>query len=256
MKKKILLILLILCNYVSAQKLENVKKINYLSVDPFENVYLCYPEKITKIQKKDGKKIDFHFSDYGQLTKIITKNPLRITLFFKESQKIIFLDKNLNKLNQEIRIQTINSNIISDIDTHSNLVILLSQNSSEICIYDIKKTKIIDCNNNLNIGNHHLKLFYHKGFIMITNNSEILYLNENLIENKKLKLRNYDRLFFNNNNVYIIIKNKLYKTSPENFNEFSFLKNLNKNDLIFIQNNFLFEIKNDFLWIDNLTTIE
>ena len=255
MKKKILLILLILCNYVTAQKLENVKKINYLSVDPFENVYLCYPEKITKIQKKDGK-LDFHFSDYGQLTKIITKNPLRTTLFFKESQKIIFLDKNLNKLNQEIRIQTIHSNIISDIDTHSNLVILLSQNSSEICIYDIKKTKIIDCNNNLNIGNHHLKLFYHKGFIMITNKSEILYLNENLIENKKLKLRNYDRLFFNNNNVYIIIKNKLYKTSLENFNEFSFLKNLNKNDLIFIQNNFLFEIKNDFLWIDNLTTLE
>ena len=41
---------------------------------------------------------------------------------------------------------------------------------------------------------------------MITNKSEILYLNENLIENKKLKFRNYDRLFFNNNNVYIIIK--------------------------------------------------
>ena len=256
MTKKILLILLILSNYVTAQKLENVKKINYLSVDPFENVYLCYPEKITKIQKKDGKKLDFYFSDYGQLTKIITKNPLRTTLFFKESQKIIFLDKNLNKLNQEIMIHAIHNSIISDIETHSNLVILFSKNSSEICSYDIKKTKIIDCNNNLNIDNHYVKLFYHKGSIMITNNSEILYLNDNLIENKKLKFSNYDRLFFNNNNVYLIIKNKLYKTTLENFNEFSFLKNLNKNDLIFIQNNFLFEIKNDFLWIENLTTFE
>ena len=256
MKKKILLILLILSNYVSAQKLENVKKINYLSVDPFENVYLCYPEKITKIQKKDGKKLDFHFSDYGQLTKIITKNPLRTTLFFKESQKIIFLDKNLNKLYQEIRINTIHNNIISDIETHSNLVLLFSQNSNEICNYDIKKSKIIDCNNNLNIDNHHIKLFYHKGSIMITNNSEILYLNDNLIENKKLKFSNYDRLFFNNNNVYLIFKNILYTSKLESFNEFSFLKNLNKNDLIFIQNNFLFEIKNDFLWVENLSTLE
>ena len=173
-------------------------------------------------KKKDGKKLDFYFSDYGQLTKIITKNPLRTTLFFKESQKIIFLDKNLNKLNQEIRIQTIHNSIISDIDTHSNLILLLSQNSDEICSYDIKKTKIIDCNNNLNIDNHHVKLFYHKGSIMITNKSEILYLNDNLIENKKLKLSNYDRLFFNNNNVYLIIKNRLYKYNLEDFNEFSF----------------------------------
>lgn len=256
MKKEILLILLILCNHVTAQKLENFNKINYLSVDPFENVYLCYPEKITKIQKKDGKKLDFYFSDYGQLTKIITKNPLRTTLFFKESQKIIFLDKNLSKLNKEIKIQTIHNNIISDIDTHSNLVLLFSKNSSEICSYDIKKTKIIDCNKNLNIDNHNAKLFFHKGSIMIINNSEILYLNDKLIENEKLKLSTFDRLFFNNNNVYLIIKNKLYKSTIDNFNEFSFLKNLNKNDLIFIQNNFLFEIKNDFLWKENLTTLE
>ena len=256
MKKKIILILLILCNHVIAQKLENFKKINYLSVDPFENVYLCYPEKITKIQKKDGKKLDFYFSDYGQLTKIITKNPLRTTLFFKESQKIIFLDKNLSKLNKEIKIQTIHNNIISDIETHSNLVLLFSKNSSEICSYDIKKTKIIDCNKNLNIDNHNAKLFFHKGSIMIINNSEILYLNDKLIENEKLKLSTFDRLFFNNNNVYLIIKNKLYKSTIDNFNEFSFLKNLIKNDLIFIQNNFLFEIKNDFLWKENLTTLE
>ena len=91
---------------------------------------------------------------------------------------------------------------------------------------------------------------------MITNNSEILYLNDNLIEDKKIKLSKYDRLFFNNNNVYLIIKNRLYKSNLENFNELSYLKNLNKNDLIFIQNNFLFEIKNDFLWIEKLTTLE
>ena len=131
-----------------------------------------------------------------------------------------------------------------------------SKNSSEICSYDIKKTKIIDCNKNLNIDNHNAKLFFHKGTIMIINNSEILYLNDKLIENEKLKLSTFDRLFFNNNNVYLIIKNKLYKSTIDNFNEFSFLKNLNKNDLIFIQNNFLFEIKNDFLWKENLTTLE
>ena len=91
---------------------------------------------------------------------------------------------------------------------------------------------------------------------MITNNSEILYLNDNLIENKKLKFGNYDKLFFNNNNVYLIFKNILYTSKLESFNEFSFLKNLNKNDLIFIQNNFLFEIKNDFLWVENLSTLE
>ena len=49
---------------------------------------------------------------------------------------------------------------------------------------------------------------------MITNNSEILYLNDNLIEDEKIKLSKYDRLFFNNNNVYLIIKNKLYKSTP------------------------------------------
>ena len=173
---KIFVFLFLIFNFtIESQDSQDTKGTLKISVDPLENIFLCKKNKIIKVRKHDNQILEYNFSEYGDLTKIITKNPLRTTLFFQESQTIIFLDKNLNKLNLELKAQNIQNNIISDVETHSYLLFLLSEKSNEICIYDFKKLKIINCNSNIKITkNEYFKLFLNKENIVILNNEKIV----------------------------------------------------------------------------------
>ena len=254
MKKNLLFIFLIFHLTSISQEINDVKKITQISIDQFENIFLCEEKKIIKFSKLEKKRLEYEFSKFGQLTKIITTNPLRTTLFFKESQTIIFLDKNLNKLNLELKTQNIQSNIISDIETHSNLVFLLSEKNNEVCIYDLKKMKIKDCNNKLDIKkNKYLKLFLNKENIVLLNSEQALMLDEYLIPQNTYKINNCEKIFFNNNSIYFKIQNKLYKSDTLNVDNAYFIKNLPENKLLYIQNNILFEWKNNFLKEEKLT---
>jgi len=253
--KKIFLVIFLLFHLTStSQKINNLKTILDISIDPFENIFLCEEKKIIKVRKSDKKRLEYDFSKFGQLTKIITTNPLRTTLFFEESQTIIFLDKNLNKLNTELKTQNIQNNLISDIATYSNSIVFLSEKNNEICIYDLNKFKIINCNKNLEIKkNKYLKLFLNRENVVLLNNEEILILDENLIQKTISKIKNCDKIFFNNNSVYLKIKNKLYKSSTMYIPNPFFVKDLPKNNLLYVQNNILFEWKDDFLWQEKLS---
>tara|TARA_S200000501_G_scaffold376709_1_gene432530 strand:+ start:1385 stop:2152 length:768 start_codon:yes stop_codon:yes gene_type:complete len=254
MKKLILFIFCSLNFSASSQDIKNINELENLSVDPFEYIYLCEKNKIIKIENTNKKRLEYDFSKFGQLTKLITSNPLRTTLFFEESQTIIFLDKNLNKLNIELKFQNFQNNIISDIAIHSNLIFLLSEKNQEICTYDFKKNKITNCNRKIEIDkNMYLKVFYNQGFIILINNEEGLILDENLIFKTRIKLKNCTDLFFNNDSVYLNVENKLYKSSIMNMNEHVFIKNLPENNLFFVQNNFLFGLQNSFFWQEKLT---
>jgi len=254
MKKIFLHIFLFLNLTTHSQESGNIKKIVSINVDPLENVFLCEEKKIIKINKSNNERLEYEFSHYGKLKKLITKNPFRTTVFFKESQTIIFLDKNLNKLNLELKLQNIQSNIISDIEAHSNLIYLLSEKSKTICVYDLKKFKIIHCNSQIDIiKNRYLKLFLNKGTILLLNDKEILVLNENLITQKKEKLENCEALFFNKDSLYLIIKNKLFKSSIIDLNNLTFIKPVPKNNLLYIEKNMLFGIKNNFFWEEELS---
>ncbi len=253
--KKILFFTFFIFHLTSlSQEFNNLKKFEIISVDQFENVFFCEEKKIIKIRKFDKKRLEYDFSPFGQLTKIITTNPLRTTLFFEESQRIIFLDKNLNKLNTELKIQNIQNNIISDIETHSNLIFLLSQKNNEVCIYDLKKFKITNCNKKLEIQkNKYLKLFLNKENLILLNNEQIIVLDENLTPKSTYKIENCQKIFFNNDSFYLKINNKLYTAKTMYMNDSVFVKNLPENNLFYIQNNILFEWRDNFLWEEKLT---
>ncbi len=253
--KKILFFTFFIFHLTSlSQEFNKLKKFEIISVDQFENIFFCEETKIIKIRKFDKKRLEYDFSSFGQLTKIITTNPLRTTLFFEESQTIVFLDKNLNQLNTEMKIQNIQNNIISDIETHSNLIFLLSKKNNEVCTYDLKKFKIINCNKQLEIQkNKYLKLFLNTENLILLNNEKIIILDENLIPKSTYKIENCEKIFFNNDSVYLKVNNKLYKASTMYIDDSVFVKNLPENNLLYIQNNILFEWRGGFLWEEKLT---
>ena len=254
MTKLFVCIFLVFNFNIDAQVIQNTNGTKKISIDPFENIFLCKKNKIIKIEKSNNQRLEYNFSEYGDLTKIITRNPLRTTLFFKESQTIIFLDKNLNKLNLELKVQNLQNNIISDIETHSNLIFLLSEKSNEICTYDFKKMEFKNYNSNIKIKkSEYLKLFLNNDEIVILNNEGIVILDENLITKKIEKLKNCQRLFFNEDFLYLQIKDNLYKSSIMDLSNLFFLKTLPKNSLFYISENNLFVLKNNFFSEEKLS---
>lgn len=252
--KKIVFIFLVANLTIMSQEFKKHKNIMNLSIDHFGNIFICEENKIIKIMKNNERNLEYDISKFGQLKKIITTNPLRTILFFEESQTIIFLDKNLNKLNTELKIQQIQNNIISEIETQSNLIFLLSKNTNEICTYDFKKFQITNCNKNIKIKkNKYLKLFSNRENIFLLSDNELLILDENLIPIKNNKIENCEKIFFYKDSIYFKIKNKLYISSEKNIENAFFVRNLPENNLLYIQNNILFEWKNNSLIEEKLS---
>ena len=254
MKNLTLLFITFISLHVYSQDSFFGKPINDFQIDPFGNVFIQKENKIIKIKKSNNKKLESIFLEYGKIKKIITKNPLRIIVFFEDSQTIVFLDKNLNKLNMELNLQSIQENIISDIESHSNLIFLLSEKSNELCVYDFKSSKIKNCKSNLKIKKkEYLKLFFDKELFFLINDEKIQILNSNLKPESVKNIKNCEKIFFSQSWLYLKTKNKLYKSNKLDNDNLIFIKNMeNEKDIFFIQNDVLFMINNKILIEENL----
>jgi len=252
MKNFFLLFLFSNILFVNSQKKIHIENVSFFKTDPFANLYFCNNNKLIKIDSQYNK-LEYNFSEFGKLKKIISKNPMRITLFFEETQKIIFLDKNLNKLNLDLDLREIQNNIISDIDTHSNLIYLLAEKNQKICVYDFKKNKIIECAVDFIRKKEYLKLFLFKQKVLLINNSEISILNNNLIEESKIKLEACNDIFFDKDLLYLKKNNKLYKTKLTNLNKLQFISEVKQNELIDVNENILYKYRNNFLIEETLS---
>tara|TARA_B100000963_G_scaffold287368_1_gene256510 strand:- start:8 stop:769 length:762 start_codon:yes stop_codon:yes gene_type:complete len=252
MKNFFLLFLFSNILFINSQKNIHIENVSFFKTDPFANLYFCNNNKLIKIDSKYNK-LEYNFSEFGKLKKIISKNPMRITLFFEETQKIIFLDKNLNKLNLDLDLREIQNNIISDIDTHSNLIYLLAEKNQKICVYNFKKNKIIECVVEFIRKKDYLKLFLFKQKVLLINNSEISILNNNLIEDSKIKLEGCNNIFFDKDLLYVKKNNKLYKTKLNNLNKLLFIDSLKENELIDVNENVLYKYHNNYLSEETLS---
>tara|TARA_Y100001978_G_C23637415_1_gene406541 strand:- start:95 stop:856 length:762 start_codon:yes stop_codon:yes gene_type:complete len=252
MKNFFLLFLFSSTLFVNSQKNIHIENVSFFKTDPFANLYFCNNNKLIKIDSQYNK-LEYNFSEFGKLKKIISKNPMRITLFFEETQKIIFLDKNLNKLNLDLDLREIQNNIISDIDTHSNLIYLLAEKNQKICVYNFKKNKIIECVVDFIRKKDYLKLFLFKQKVILINNSEISILNNNLIKDSKIELEGCNDIFFDKDLLYVKKNNKLYKTKLTNLNKLQFIYSLKENELIDVNENVLYKYHNNYLSEETLS---
>ena len=76
----------------------------------------------------------------------MVENPFRLIVFFKESQSIIFLDKNLNELSKVINLDNIFEDKITDVSNYSDLIFLFSE-INKIYVFDIKRNEIVNSKN-------------------------------------------------------------------------------------------------------------
>lgn len=236
-----------------SQNITNSKNLNSIETDVFGNIYTVSSNyKINKYTKENfKKKLEYINYEYGEISKIMVENPFRLIVFFKESQSIIFLDKNLNELSKVINLDNIFEEKITDVSNYSDLIFLFSE-INKIYVFDIKRNEIVNSKKiAINNQTNSIKIFsnYNKIFVLGNSFSKVFNHELNYIYEEDKEWQSYiNRLLFDNNNIYeCSIKEgqtTIYKLD-ENFNK---IKIKNISDSIFtIKKNNIISINNGLL---------
>tara|TARA_S200000501_G_scaffold368497_1_gene406431 strand:- start:612 stop:1385 length:774 start_codon:yes stop_codon:yes gene_type:complete len=249
---KLILLLTFIVFSSFSQNILNPEKVNSIEIDIFDNIYILSSKNNIKKYINDSNNIlEYTNLEYGEITKIITENPFRVIIFFKDNQNIVFLDKNLNELNYIINLNNLFDEKIVDISNYSNLLFFLSE-INEIFIYDITRNEIIN-SKKLSLINQSrsIKIFSNNNKIFIVGNSFKKILNHELnyiFDEKNQGDKNVNKLIFDENKIYECSKDEGKTTIFKLDDNFKKSKIKSINDSIFnIRKNMIITINKGIL---------
>lgn len=104
-----ILIFGIITNPIAANKDCNLKILahcDYFVCDNFGNIYTINEEKVTKYDSTGKITSLYDSKSHGRIGAIDITNPLKIMLFYPESQQIQFIDRNLAPINESIDLSS------------------------------------------------------------------------------------------------------------------------------------------------------
>jgi len=250
------LILLLVINIIQISFSQNIlikDGVKLLDADQFENIFIVTKNnKLLKYPKENyNNYLEFSSIEYGSIQKIMTNNPFRLIIFYKDSQKIIFLDKNLNELNIKINLFNLFNNRIIDVANSSNLLFFVSE-LNEIYVYDIGRGKILNSKKLLFSNKaESKKIFSNSNTIFLLGNYSKKILNHqlDLLFEKENKWREkINKILFDNNKIYEYCyeNNELFLIDIDNNFKRKKVQTIN-NSLFTIKNNNILFIKNQLL---------
>lgn len=71
-------------------------KADFFAVGPLENIFLVKGSQVQKLEHNTNKKRSYSNLIFGKITSIDVSNPFKILLFYKDFNKVEFLDNNLS----------------------------------------------------------------------------------------------------------------------------------------------------------------
>lgn len=139
--------LLITTTFCMGQAPDSLKKIElttdyYIGTDAYTNNYFVHEMAFYK-QGPDG---DFVFKDFslGPLTKVDIINPLKIMLFYEQTNTVIFVDNRLNEI-ERINFNTLAGfvNISNAGNAGNNRLWLFNTDSQQLELYDYRQQRAL-----------------------------------------------------------------------------------------------------------------
>jgi len=141
---------------------------DYFSVDPLDNIFVVNNSELIKFNSQGEKCASFSNSMLGSISHIDVTNPLRILLFYNDFNQILFLDRKLTEIGNEIDLYEYSDNETELIcssanggfwiyNSDENQAVHISKSNKNInrsillnSFYkDITPSKMLEYNNNL-----------------------------------------------------------------------------------------------------------
>jgi len=187
------------------------EKISYVEVDGFGNIYIIQNDQIIKYNANGVLQKKFSVKRYGKIDFVDATNPLKILVYYKDFQQIVFLDNQLTASSSAISLETIG---------YEQTSLVCSSANNSFWIFDKQ-------NNELSRFNAELKSLVKTGNLK-------RILDVDIKPNFMLEHNNYVYLNCPNEGILVFdIYGTFYKTIPlKNLKEF----NVVNGDVFFFEN--------------------
>lgn len=116
-------------------------KADFFTVDQLGFVYLIQNTEIKKIDLSQNKEKSFSSSLSGKITEADVSDPFKTLIFYKDFNKIIFLDKNLSEMTSPIRLDDLG---------YTHVLSVCQSVNGGFWIFDQRLSSLIYIDKNLN----------------------------------------------------------------------------------------------------------
>jgi hypothetical protein len=215
----ILLCFIIGCSFVfqtsdSPIRIKFLEKKSHIEIDGFGNMYVINNDEIIKYNANGILQKKFSTKRYGKIDFVDAMNPLKILVYYKDFQQIMFLDDQLTETSSMISIETLG---------YEQTSVVCSSNNNSFWLYNKQNNELLRFNSDL------------KTLVKTGNLKRILDID--IKPNFMQEHNNYLYLNFPTEGILVFdIYGTFYKTIPlKNLKEF----NIVNGDVFYFENNTL-----------------
>jgi WD40 repeat protein len=115
----------------------------FIGVDNFDNLYFIKDQTLFK--KTELETFSYTNNKYGSISSVDISNPLKILIFYKDFNTVLFLDNNLNELTTSINF--LNENLVDNVSfaniSSNNNLWLFSLDDNKLKLWNLKTKNTI-----------------------------------------------------------------------------------------------------------------
>ena len=231
------------------------EKNSHVEVDAFGNIYVINDNEIVKYNVDGVLQKKFSTKRYGKIDFVDAMNPLKILVYYKDFQQILFLDNQLTASSNMISLESLGHEQSSLVCSSSNNSFwIYDKQNNELCRFDSELKSLVKTGNLKRILDVDMKPNYmqeHNNYVYLNCPSEgILVFDIYGTFYKTIPLKNLKEFNVVNGDVFYYDNHRLKQYQAQTFNtiEKQFTDTLMLN--VIWQNNKIYKIYKDSLVVE------
>jgi hypothetical protein len=231
------------------------EKKNHVEVDAFGNIYLINDNEIVKYNSLGVLQKKFSTKRYGKIDFVDAMNPLKILVYYKDFQQILFLDNQLTASSNMISLESLGHEQSSLVCSSSNNSFwIYDKQNNELCRFDSELKSLVKTGNVKRILDVDMKPNYmqeHNNYVYLNcPNEGILVFDIYGTFYKTIPLKNLKEFNIVNGDVFYYDNHHLKQYQAQTFNtiEKQFSDTLISN--VIWQNNKIYKVYKDSLVVE------
>jgi hypothetical protein len=241
-------------NYIPLQISFNEKK-SHVEVDAFGNIYVINNDEIIKYNVDGILQKKFSTKRYGKIDVVDAMNPLKVLVYYKDFQQILFLDNQLTASSNMISLESLGHEQSSLVCSSSNNSFwIYDKQNNELCRFDSELKSLVKTGNLKRILDVDIKPNYmqeHNNYVYLNcPNEGILVFDIYGTFYKTIPLKNLKEFNIVNGDVFYYDNHHLKQYQAQTFNtiEKQFTDTLISN--VIWQNNKIYKVYQDSLVVE------
>jgi hypothetical protein len=232
----------------------NEKK-SHVEVDAFGNIYVINNDEIIKYNVDGVLQKKFSTKRYGKIDFVDAMNPLKVLVYYKDFQQILFLDNQLTASSNMISLESLGHEQSSLVCSSSNNSFwIYDKQNNELCRFDSELKSLVKTGNLKRILDVDIKPNYmqeHNNYVYLNcPNEGILVFDIYGTFYKTIPLKNLKEFNIVNGDVFYYDNHHLKQYQAQTFNtiEKQFTDTLISN--VIWQNNKIYKVYQDSLVVE------